>query len=327
MFDRPRDSKKTWRRMMIGMVLLAVLLVAVGTSRPKQPADISDVQVNTSEAVHLSPEFAYGPVTYKTTVASVYYGKSFSQQVDYTMVDGLPIMEGDIVLPERITTAGTGVPNSKFYWPNRLVAWDVDPALPNQARITDAIKNWEEKTSIRFVQRTTANAKQYPNYVYFVPSTGCWSYVGMQGGKQQIGLADGCSTGNTIHEIGHAIGLWHEQSRIDRDDYVTILYENIIPSTIFNFDKHISDGMDIGDYDYASIMHYPRKAFSKNGEDTIVPKGDQVIGQRSTLSEADISSVEFMYKNVKVTTTAADTTGQSDAVSRTRDQYCNHGDY
>ena len=51
----------------------------------------------------------------------------------------------------------------------------------------------------------------------------------------------------------------------------------------------------MGEYDYDSIMHYPRWAFSKNGKDTIVPHGDQIIGQRSSLSEGDIAAVEYMY--------------------------------
>lgn len=299
MFDKPRDSKRTWRRMMVGMVAAAVALVALGSSNRNQPGTTMGLQPDAYGAIHVDPEFAYGPTTYKTTLSSVYYGQPFTQQVEYTMVDGVPMIEGDIALPEQMNLMGTGQPNKRFYWPNRLVPYEIDAKLPNQARVTDAVKHWEEKTSLRFVLRTPENAKQYPNYVSVVPSTGCWSYVGMQGGKQQIGLADGCSTGNTVHEFGHAIGLWHEQSRIDRDEHVTILYENIMPSTVFNFDRHVSDGEDIGDYDYASIMHYPRKAFSKNGEDTIVPKIDVPIGQRQTLSEGDIAAAEYLYGKAK----------------------------
>jgi hypothetical protein len=63
----------------------------------------------------------------------------------------------------------------------------------------------------------------------------------------------------------------------------------------YNFDIQTENGVDLGDYDYSSIMHYPRWAFSKNGKDTIVPHGDYEIGQRDGLSAGDINGVLEMY--------------------------------
>jgi hypothetical protein len=120
----------------------------------------------------------------------------------------------------------------------------------------------------------------------------------MRGGEQFINLGTGCTLGNTIHEICHAAGLWHEQSREDRNNFVTINFPNIIPTAIHNFNQQITDGDDVGPYDYNSIMHYPRDAFAVNPAiDTITPKpnANTPIGQRTGLSAGDIAAINFLY--------------------------------
>ena len=58
---------------------------------------------------------------------------------------------------------------------------------------------------------------------------------------QELILADGCSMGSVIHEIGHAVGLWHEQSREDRDAFIDINWDNIIEEYKHNFEQHITE--------------------------------------------------------------------------------------
>ena len=167
------------------------------------------------------------------------------------------------------------------------------------SRVLEAIRHWEERTPIRFVERGPGNAERFPNYVFFRESDACASAIGRrQTGRQDVFLAAiGCDhLGIVVHEIGHTVGLWHEQSREDRDQFVRIIHENIELAQEHNFDQHVTDGDDIGDYDFGSIMHYGKYAFSVNGEPTIVPLVEGVtIGQRDGLSRGDIAAVRFMY--------------------------------
>ncbi|XP_041945157.1 meprin A subunit beta-like [Alosa sapidissima] len=115
---------------------------------------------------------------------------------------------------------------------------------------------------------------------------GCWSYVGKNVRDQELSIGSGCDSVATVeHELMHALGFWHEQSRYDRDNYISINWGNIEEGKEHNFKIRTKDTNSTMDtpYDYFSVMHYPKDAFSNGNGSTIItklPEFQDVIGQR-----------------------------------------------
>lgn len=227
-----------------------------------------------------------------------------AKTITYEHIEQFAVVEGDIIIgklkniqnPGAVITPKIG----GFRWPNGVVPYEVAEDLPfmNKLAIYQAIDLWQRKTHLEFMELNSKNRYNYRDYISFIPAEGttCASYVGRQGGKQEINLAPRCTTMNTVHEIGHALGLWHEQSRSDRNNYIRIVWDNILEEHRHNFEQQLTQSKDFGNYDYDSIMHYGPYSFSKNGEKTIIPLVDGVeIGQRTHLSEKDIAAIGSMY--------------------------------
>jgi len=135
---------------------------------------------------------------------------------------------------------------------------------------------------------------------------GCWSHVGFvrltpYQKSQQLNLGVGCrSLGMAAHQLLHTLGMVHQTSRTDRDDFLDIRRENI-PMSNSTFKVHFSDndGLFHGTtFDYFSLMNLPPFAFSSD-HPTILTKGDvrlsEFLGQRVGMTQLDAERIAEVY--------------------------------
>ncbi|XP_041755481.1 astacin-like metalloprotease toxin 5, partial [Coregonus clupeaformis] len=192
----------------------------------------------------------------------------------------LAIVEGDIMISEDRLAV-------KSLWPTKEGVTSIpykinDDLVARKKTILAAFKMISDRTCIRFHEYTNEI-----NYIEFISGKGCASYVGFQGGAQHLYFGRACNEGNLCHELMHALGLHHEHTRPDRDQYVTIQWDNVVTGKAKNFVVKKGDTQDLP-YDYDSIMHYGTYYFSSNQNPTIDSKKRGVqIGQRNHLSPLD----------------------------------------
>lgn len=207
---------------------------------------------------------------------------------------------------DRNANGRNALKSSEYKWPNGIVPYlfDDDYIERDKSAVLSAMEIFQKQTCIRFVLKRS----NHTEHIKFKKSNngGCGALVGFRAQKNEsndVVLSENClkMPGAIQHELLHVLALLHEQSRADRDDYVDIIWENIIPGRIspyfivfysqflmrklvhhlnfkgheHNFAKSPPDFTETFGlpYDFDSLMHYPRGAFAKPGTNaTIVSK-------------------------------------------------------
>ena len=197
-------------------------------------------------------------------------------------------------------------------WPQGIVHYEISDGLKAEQNIHDELNKALEKFRaqvdekyVKWVPRT-ANERSYVEFVF--DSTGCTSSeVGCKGRKQEIKLANWAKCHDILHEMGHAIGLCHEHSRLDRAEngvnaFVAVYNNNTkTHEQVDNVDYDIDlESEPVGKFNYTSLLHYPPGCIEVTENDITYYKIVKVPSQGKycptvEFSNEDIKGIEYVY--------------------------------
>ena len=260
--------------------------------------------------------FAEGREGSVSSIDIAFPGDDAATEIFYEVIDGMAVVEGDILLGpadqldewRQDEQPGSGSAERQGDWVTRgqelNVVQNLDKLwsggiIPYEfADDLSSTKRAQTDTAARLLtiqtNLTVRRRQGDDNYVLIQPSDGCSSRIGQQGGEQPLNVGPDCHAGNIVHEFLHAAGVFHEQSRSDRDEYVTVNLSNVKIGKRHNF-RIARNSQALGPYDYQSIMHYGPGFFSRNDQPTIEAPAGETIGQRDRLSAQDIEGINLLY--------------------------------
>ncbi len=272
------------KHLLLGMPLIAACLDSTPTETPSTEDDDGE-NISTEEG-------AYGRVRVRTPDGPM--------TLSYQVVNGQAVHELDMELgPVSELRNRGGAANLAERWTDGLIRYGFDESLAGlvceanltncvnaRDRIRQTLAEMETRLPLHFVEVSadTLGGCVFPTpscngvvfrYVAGLDAGGKSSHTGMEGGVQYVSFLPGHEGDATSplflyslqpvpstirHEVLHSAGLFHEQSRNDRNEFIMVNYQNIIDGTS-NGNYAIKDeSADLGPYDFASIMHYGTSA-------------------------------------------------------------------
>lgn len=292
------------------MKLFLSLLIALGTPALLTAKNVTRSLKPGSDGSWQESGYFEGDIVPTWETISSAYGEEFARKMGLSPPTNDAAAEGE---PE--IQHGAGHKDGIRYWIDEWhksserytirVHFDEDYTQKEKNDMKKYLNQLSSKTGVvRFAYQWKKPTNGKP-FISIIRSSGCWSYVGqyralaVSPDGQPLSIGHGCLWRSTVqHEMMHAMGFYHEQSRPDRDEFVTINYENIQEGREGNFRKATNSEVDsLGvKYDYASIMHYSPHAFNNGGGETITAHDGNTIMSSGLVSFKDVMQIRLMYQ-------------------------------
>jgi len=230
---------------------------------------------------------------------------SWQQETPFVLKDLFLVTEGDLIIGEikpeyRSRFLEIKRPNLDSLqamghlrthgriWAEKKIPIQIIGFSSGESRIIEQVlRLWQSRIAIQFVEQTVEQ-----DYILIQKGSGCFADQGKKNGKQYIVIATDCfETGIIAHLIGHALGLGHEQNRPDRDEFLSLI-ENEIPPVLQPFFAPRPPG-EPGKFNPHSIMLSGSTAF---GQGRITMEGRFFdFARRSGPGGADFLRAGLLY--------------------------------